>query len=121
MQTSENMVRKRLLSRAGKLGAGGISTGGSLTRILRKCGKAGCRCAVEPSARHEAHLLTWKVKGKTQAAYVPVDMAEEVRQWTSERRRLKKVLAEMDALVVELLKSHAAASRARKNAKRRLM
>jgi hypothetical protein len=75
---------------------------------------------VEPSARHEAHLLTWKVKGKTQAAYVPVDMTEEVKQWTSERRRLKKVLAEMDGLVVALLKSHAAASRARKSARRRL-
>ena len=74
---------------------------------------------MEPSARHEAHLLTSKVEGKTQAAYVPVDMAEEVKQWTVERRRLKKVLAEMDALVVALLKSHAAASRARRNARRR--
>ena len=120
MQTSENVIWTRLLSRVGKLSAGGISVGGSLTRVLRRCGKAGCRCAMEPSARHEAHLLTWKLKGKTQAAYVPVDMTEEVRQWTLERRRLKQILAEMDALVVALLKNHAAAGRARKNARNRL-
>ncbi|MEI8079510.1 MAG: DUF6788 family protein [bacterium] len=120
MQTSENTIRTRLSSRAKNLGTGGISAGGSLTRVLRKCGKAGCRCAADPSARHEAHLLTWKVKGKTQAAYVPVDIAEEVRQWTQERRRLKKVLAEMDVLVVALLKCHSAASRAKKEVKLRL-
>lgn len=120
MQTSENTLRTRILSRAKRLGAGGISMGGSLTRILRKCGKAGCHCAAEMTARHEAHLVTWKENGKTRSAYVPVDMAKEVACWIQERRTLKKLLAEMDSLAVELLKNHVAASRAKKSAKRRL-
>jgi hypothetical protein len=119
MQTSENTLRTRILSRAKRLGAGGISMGGSLTRILRKCGKAGCRCATDMASRHEAHLVTWKENGKTRSAYVPVDMAEEVACWIQERRKLKALLAEMDSLAVELLKGHAAASRARKDATRR--
>ena len=109
------------MSRVARLGKTGVSIGGSLTRILRKCGKAGCRCATEPDARHEAHLLTWKENGKTRSAYVPVDMIEEVACWTRERQKVKALLAEMDVLAVTMLKSHAGASRARKGAKHRLM
>jgi hypothetical protein len=119
MQVSENTLRTRILSRAKKLGISGISVGGSLTRVLRKCGKAKCRCAAGGEARHEAHLLTWKEEGKTCSAYVPVDLVEEVEGWVRERRKIKALLAEMDALAVELLKCHAEASRARKGAKRR--
>jgi len=36
--------------------------------------------------------LTYKIKGKTQTVYVPVDMVEEVRQWTEEHRRLKQLI-----------------------------
>jgi len=111
-QTSEKTLLTRILARAKRLGQSKVSAGGSLTRILRKCGKPGCRCATDTDARHEAHLLTWKEGGRTRSVYVPVDMVEEVRCWTRERKRLKLLLAEMDALAVEMIKSHARASRA---------
>ena len=119
MQTSENTLRTRILSRIRQLGTSGISIGGSLTRIRRRCGKDTCRCATEPDARHEAFLLTWKEKGKTRSAYVPADMKVEVTNWVRERRKTKKLLAEMDVLAVAVLKNHAAASRARRGAPRR--
>ena len=119
MPTSENTLRTRILSRIKRLGNSDISIGGSLTRILRRCGKSGCRCATEPDARHKAYLLTWKVEGKTRSAYVPTDMIAEVTCWVRERQKIKKLLAEMDALAMELLKSHSAANRAGKGAARR--
>ena len=50
---------------------------GSLTKIHRRCGNPNCRCAGENGRKHPAHLLTTKIKGKTHAIYVPVDMVEE--------------------------------------------
>ena len=52
-QTSENTLRTRAEARNKRLGQAGISIGGSLTRILRKCGKKQCRCAENPGFRHE--------------------------------------------------------------------
>jgi hypothetical protein len=105
-------LRTRAAARNKRLGQAGISIGGSLTRILRKCGKKQCRCAENPGFRHEAYLLTWKEKGKTNAQYVSVDMVKEVRDWIRERKRIKKLLAEIDSLALKILKAHAAKNRA---------
>ena len=113
-QTSENTLRTRIAALGKRLAGRGVSVGGSLACVKRKCGKAACRCAMDPEARHEAWQLTWKELGRTRSAYVPMDMAEEVSCWIEERRRLKRLLEEMDALAVELLKRHAASSRAKK-------
>ena len=44
---------------------------------------------------HVAHQLTVSVKGKTHTVYVPVEMVEEVRQWTKNHRRLQRILKEL--------------------------
>jgi hypothetical protein len=109
---SDKVLRQRLEARRRELGQGGISIGGSLVRTLRKCGRENCRCAQDPEARHAAHVLTTKVRRKTKVVYVPVDMVEEARLWVQERRRIRRLLAEMDALAERLVRSHAGASRA---------
>lgn len=45
-----------------------------------------------PTCKHVAHRLTFKVKGKTKAVYVPVDLIKEVTQWTRNYRELKQVI-----------------------------
>ena len=107
---SAKVLRQRLEARRRELGKGGISVGGSLVRTLRRCGRAKCRCAQAPEARHVSHVLTSKVRRRTKVVYVPVDMVEEVRLWVHERRRIRRLLAEMDALAERLVRSHAGAS-----------
>ena len=107
---SDKVLRQRLEARRRDLGQGGISIGGSLVRTLRKCGRENCRCAQDPEARHGAHVLTSKVRRKTKVVYVPVDMVEEVRLWVQERRRIRRLLAEIDAMAERLVRSHAGAS-----------
>ena len=111
-QTSENTLRTRVEARNKRLGEAGVSIGGSLTRILRKCGKKQCRCAENPDFRHEAYILTWKEDGKTHAQYVPVDMVKDVQDWIQERKRIRKLLAEIDSLALKILRAHAAKNRA---------
>ncbi|OGV71292.1 MAG: hypothetical protein A3K19_26105 [Lentisphaerae bacterium RIFOXYB12_FULL_65_16] len=52
------------------------------------------------------------MKKKTKVVYVPVDMVKEVGNWVQERRRIKRLLAEMDALAEQMIRSHVGASRA---------
>jgi hypothetical protein len=66
-------------------------------------------------------VLTSKVRKKTKVVYVPVDMVEEVGTWVQERRRIKRLLVEMDALAEQLIRSHVRASRAAARNRARLV
>jgi hypothetical protein len=45
-----------------------------------------------PGRKSSSWQLTYKVAGKTQTVYVPVEMVEEVRQWTQEYKLIKKLI-----------------------------
>lgn len=109
-QISIEMLKERIRARIKKLGEGGLLISGTLVRTSRRCGNPNCRCAT--GEKHPGHILTSKVKGKTKAVYVPVDMVEEVRAWTLECKRVKRLLKEVDALAEQIIRKHVAARRA---------
>jgi len=117
---SKNVIEQRIRARTKQLGECSISISGSLAKIARKCGRENCRCAEDPSARHEAHLLTSKVRGKTKSVYVPVEMVEEVESWVKERKKIKRLLKEIDELGEQIIRMHVPAARARSRNSRRL-
>ena len=110
---SRNVIEQRIRARTKQLGECSVSISGSLAKIARKCGRENCRCADDPSARHTAHLLTSKVRGKTKSVYVPVGLVEEVDSWVKERKKIKRLLKEIDELGERLIRRHVPAERAR--------
>ena len=72
-----------------------------------------------PSCRHVAWRLTFKVKAKTRTVYVPVDMVEEVRQWTRSYRQLKQLIRAVTRNSLALIHGHVAARRAASRARHR--
>ncbi len=110
---SKNVIEQQIRARTKRLGECSISISGSLAKIARKCGRENCRCADDPSARHTAHLLTSKVKGKTKSVYVPVELTREVDRWVRERRRMKRLLKEIDKLGEQLIRLHVPSERRR--------
>lgn len=117
---SRTVIEQRILARTKQLGECSISLSGSLAKIARKCGRANCRCADDPSSRHTAHLLTSKVRGKTKSVYVPVELVEEVGSWVRERKRIKQLLKEIDELGEQLIRLHVPTGRARSKNQSRL-
>ena len=91
---------------------------GSLTKIHRRCGNPNCRCAGENGQKHPAHLLTTKIKGKTHAIYVPVDMVDEVQGWCRRYRALKIQIKGVSACCEQLIRLHAKDTQARSRRKR---
>jgi hypothetical protein len=68
--------------------------------------------------RHVAHRLTFKVKGKTRAVYVPLDRVEDVETWAKEYKRLKHLTRSVTKASLGELRNHVRARRARKAAQR---
>ncbi len=104
LQTSKTLKR-RLRRKLASLEKANPFVVGSLVKIQRRCGNPNCRCAKE-GPKHPAHLLTTKVKGKTQAIYVPVDMVEEVRQWCDQYSDVKAIIKEVSDCCEQLIRVH---------------
>lgn len=68
--------------------------------------------------RHVAHRLTFKVKGKTRAVYVPLDRVQDVETWAKEYKRLKHLIRSVTKASLGELHHHVRARRARKAAQR---
>jgi hypothetical protein len=68
--------------------------------------------------RHVAHRLTFKVKGKTRAVYVPLDRVKDVEAWAKEYKRLKKLVRSVTQASLGELRHHVRARRAREAAQR---
>jgi hypothetical protein len=56
-----------------------------------------------PTCDHVAYRLTFKVRGKTKAVYVPVDLVEEVELWHRNYKRLKKLVRQITKTSLAIL------------------
>lgn len=75
---------------------------GSLVETEVRCGKPNCRCA--RGQRHRVLHLSYSQGGRTKRVYVPRPLANEVRKWIANRKKLMSVLDEVLELNVKLLK-----------------
>jgi len=82
----------------------------SLCKVNRRCGNPNCKCA--KGRPHQAHVLTYKVKGKTQTVHVPKGLLPEVDQWVKEHKRIKKLIADISKNSLAIIHRHVPASRA---------
>ena len=96
--------REALLRRIANIGA---FIEGTMVKLPRK------------DCRHVAHRLTFKVKGKTRAVYVPLDRVKEVEAWMREYKRLKTLIRAVTRASLGELRNHVRVRRARKAALRK--
>ncbi len=68
--------------------------------------------------RHVAHRLTFKVKGKTRAVYVPLERVKDVETWMKEYKRLKKLVRSVTQASLGELRNHVRSRRANAAAQR---
>lgn len=69
---------------------------GSLIEMARRCGKPSCHCATEEEAKHHSLYLGQTRKGKTTMEYVPKELEQTVRQWTSDFQLALELLEELN-------------------------
>ena len=86
---------------AAELASLGLALPGTLTHRHVRCGKPGCRCHADPPVLHGPYWQwTRKVAGKTITRLVPDDQLDDYRQWLDNHRRLRALVAELEALTL---------------------
>lgn len=76
---------------------------GTLNTVLNRCGKPRCACHADPPRLHGPYI-TWtrKVAGKTQTRRLTAEQAERYRPWLDNNRRLRELIAELEALSLKI-------------------
>ena len=88
---------------AAELASIGPALPGTLIQRHVRCGKPGCRCRADPPVLHGPYWQwTRKTAGKTITRLVPDDQLEDYRQWLDNHRRLRALIAELEALTLAI-------------------
>jgi Family of unknown function (DUF6788) len=86
---------------AADLAAVGLALPGTLIERHVRCGKPRCACHADPPVLHGPYWQwTRKVAGKTITRLVPHDRVADYRQWIDNDRRLRELVAELEALTL---------------------
>ena len=88
---------------AAELSAVGLALPGTLIKRRARCGKPRCACHADPPALHGPYWQwTRKLAGKTITRLVPDDQVASYRQWIDNDRRLRELVAELEALTLAI-------------------
>jgi hypothetical protein len=88
---------------AAELASLGLALPGTLIERHVRCGKPGCRCHASPPVLHGPYWQwTRKVAGKTVTRLVADDQLDDYRQWLNNHRRLRALVAELEALTLAI-------------------
>ncbi|MGH7416645.1 MAG: DUF6788 family protein [Candidatus Rokuibacteriota bacterium] len=81
---------------------------GSLLRRTKVCGKPGCRCAVDPTARHGPYYEWGRMKGgRLVHRMVPPAQAALLRKAIANYRMLRRLLRTWETETVKLIEVEA--------------
>ena len=99
-------ARRRAAQITAQIAALGPVLPGSVAGRYTRCGKTGCRCMSDPPALHGPYL-TWtrKVAGKTVTRRLTQDQYAAYRPWFEASHRLRALLAELEALSLEIIET----------------
>lgn len=77
---------------------------GSIAERHTRCGRPGCACQADPPRRHGPYWQwTRKVANKTVGKYLSKDQADECRRWVENDRRIRELVARLEALGIDRL------------------
>lgn len=87
---------------AGELSGIGFTTSGSLVKRYTHCTSEGCRCNTDPPRPHGPYWQ-WSraVEGKTVSRRVRQEEVPLYQEWIANRRRLRRVVTQMEAVSEE--------------------
>lgn len=75
---------------------------GALQRQMRRCGKAGCRCA--DGALHGPYVyVSVRTSERSGLLYVPAEIVDEVKRRVDTTGRIEAALSEISAINLELV------------------
>lgn len=97
---------RRIAKELARIARSGKVLPGSIGERRTRCGQPGCACQSDPSRRHGPYWhWTRKVAGKTVGRYLSREQAAEGEGWIANDRRLRELVARLEAIGVECLEA----------------
>ena len=78
---------------------------GSVVVGTTRCGKARCRCSRGKEFEHRAVYVSVVIGGKRRNVAIPPERLSEVRGWSDQYQRLKKMIDELTEINLEILRA----------------
>ena len=89
-----------------KLAASDFALPGTILERRICCKKPGCRCMADPPQLHGPYYQwTRKVNGKTVTRLLTVEQRERYEAWFDNAKRIRALLADLEALSLGILES----------------
>ena len=86
-----------------RLAAVAFALPGTLADRMTRCGHPGCRCRADPPRLHGPYRQwTRKKNGKTATKILTDDQAADYAPWFDNHRRIRDLLAELEALSLDI-------------------
>lgn len=103
---AERAELRQIASELAQIARAGEVLPGSLSERLTSCGRPGCACQADPPRRHGPYWQwTRKVRNKTVSRYLSSEQADRCRRWVDNDRRLRELVARLEALGIERLEA----------------
>lgn len=84
-----------------EIAALGFCLPGSITTRHMRCGRQRCRCKADPPQLHGPYTYwTRKQDGRTIARLLTPEQVERYQPWTDNARRLRQLVAALEALAI---------------------
>jgi hypothetical protein len=88
---------------AAVLAGAGFALPGTVADRATRCGHPGCRCRADPPRLHGPyHQWTRNKNGKTATKILSDDQLADYRPWFDNHKRLRELIAELEALSLSI-------------------
>jgi hypothetical protein len=99
LSASQRREAKRIATELAAIAASGEVLPGSISTRRTHCGRPGCKCMADPPEPHGPYYQwTRKVAAKTVGRWLSPEQAEEYGRFVENHRRLKELLARLEAI-----------------------
>jgi len=106
LDRDQRQEARRIAAELAQIARSGEVLPGSLAERRMRCGQPGCACQRDPTRRHGPYWQwTRKVKNKTVGRFVAKEEAVECRRWIANDRRLRELVARLEAIGIECLEA----------------
>ena len=100
---SHKAEAEKIAAELAAIAATGMVLPGSITQRRTRCGRPNCGCHADPPRLHGPyHQWTRKKDGKTATRILTDDQLADYRPWFDNHRRLRELVAELQALSLDI-------------------
>jgi hypothetical protein len=107
---------RRIASELASIARSGRVLPGSIAERRTRCGRPNCACHADPPRLHGPYWhWTRKVAAKTVGRWLSADQADDYKAWVDNDRRVRELLARLEAIGVAVVESDPRTARGSRN------